>query len=378
MEKFDPQKFYEPLFDDQPIFGAIERVNQEIVDLINANQFQFSVKNVKEKKLPEFIKKFEATDFFLLCFQIKPDTKGKGKAAKQVIDMRVGPDYLQKIDAMCLVLGDKTVHRFESNKQVVQFVQQLNEHGFEFKNEHVVGICYDAKHGHKILRSCFEFGEDQLQKIIWHDPKVAHWLLDPDVDEPNNLLHIADDYLQEQLNDVDAFLNDANKLIQNSDQGAMYTILFRTILLYPVMVRLRALLSERGMLDAYRNVEMPALLLFGDMELTGFTIDRLKIHASKTHWDGLIRRLTLKLQERNGGDVNPRSPQQMQELLRKAGLYEKYVEAYPLPEGMSIESLKTGREVLEKVRALVTFRQQPMPFSRNCHLVNRSAESVIG
>lgn len=349
--QFDPKLFYEPLFDDQKIFESIKKQSGEIIDQMNKNEFQFSVKNVKEKRLAEFVSKFKETEFFLICFQIKPDTKGKGRSAKLVVDMNVRPEYLAKIDALCIVLGDKTIHRFENHKQVTQLVDYLIMHGFEFAKEHVVGISFDAKHTYKILKCCFEFGEDNLRKITWYDPKLAHWSLDTDVKEPENLLHIADEYLDGQLEDVDTFLADANKLIQNPEGGADYSLLFRTILLYPVMVGLKALLQDRGLFESYVNIEMPALLLFGEMELTGFTIDILKLRKSKAEWQELVRKLILKLKARNGGvDLNPRSPQQVQNLLKENGLYEKYIEKYGLPEGMSIDSLKTGKEILEKVR----------------------------
>lgn len=353
--KFDPQLFYEPIFDDQSIFASIEKQNQEIIQLINANEFQFSVSSVKAKRLADFVKKFKATKFFLICFQIKPDTKGKGKSAKQVIDMKVGPNYLNKIETMCIVLGDKTIYRFD-NKAIVEFIDHLNRHGFEFENEHVVGICFDAKHAYKILSSCFEFGKENLAKIIWHDPMVAYWLLDPDEKEPVNLLYIAEDFLQEQLNDVQRFLKEANQLMQDQPEAG-YSIFFRTILLYPVMARLRALLRERNLFDSYANIEMPALLLFGEMELTGLSVDVLNLRRSKTNWDALIRKLTLKLKARNGGDeINPRAPGQMRTLLDKNGLYDRYFEVFPLPEGVSKESVKTDRGTLERViYAFLTF-----------------------
>lgn len=174
---------------------------------------------------------------------------------------------------------------------------------------------------------------------------MAHWSLDPDVTEPDSLMHIAADYLQ--LNDVEAFLANANEVIKGNPQEL--TTLFRTVLTIPIIVEQRKQLKEDNLFDSYMNVELPVLLLFGEMELTGFTLDVLLARKSKTEWNKLINKLNSKIKERNGDFVNVRSPLQVREMFEQLGLYDKYIEHFPLADGETKESLKTGREILEKV-----------------------------
>lgn len=351
ISRFDPKLFYRSDFydekADEEIFKKIEAQNEELCKEFNENRFTFSLKNMKTKKIPEFIEKFRASSFFLLCFQIKGRTKGSGKAAKTVFEQRVGPDYLKEIDAICIMLDDRHIYRFEGDEQIKQFREALARHGFEFEMERVVGICFDTKHAYKILKCCLEIDEATLRKIIWHDPKMAHWSLDPDTEEPASLMQITAEYLQ--LDDVEAFLANANEVMKNDP--LKYSGLFRTVLLMPVMVEQRKLLKEQELFDSYINVELPALLLFGQMELTGFTFDVLLSRKSKKEWDSLINQLNQLIKDRNQEFVNVRSPQQVKAMLEKLGLYDQYVEHFPLAEGEVKENLKTGKEILEKVRA---------------------------
>lgn len=161
ISQFDPKLFYESDFfdasSDQRIFELIEAQNKELCEEFNENKFQFSVKNMRTKKIPDFINKFRSTDFFTLCFQIKGRTKGTGKSAKTVFDMRVGPDYLEEIDTICIMLDDRQIYRFQGDDHIEQFKKALNRHGFEFEKERVVGICFDVKHGYKVwLIRCSE------------------------------------------------------------------------------------------------------------------------------------------------------------------------------------------------------------------------------
>ena len=136
------------------------------------------------------------------------------------------------------------------------------------------------------------------------------------------------------------------------------------------------MLNERNLFNSYVNIEMPVLQLFGDMELNGFTIDICYLKKSIKEWTSLCNALDNKLKAHNDGEaVNPRSSLQVHNLLEKNGLYDKYVEQYGLPEGVSIETLKTGKDILEKMKDLDELPSCILDMRKLYHLIS-AAETI--
>ena len=180
--KFDPKSFYQSTFyneeADRKCFQQIESQSNELLESINEAEFQFKVSHMKEKKLKSFIEKLKNTNLFLICFEILAEYTGKRVLKLKPTDLKVRPEYLEKIENMCIQLGDSTIYYFKSNNLIQQFVSALNRYEFEFVNENVNCVCFDSKFAYKIMKSCFEFDEKSLSKIYWYDVKCAHWLID--------------------------------------------------------------------------------------------------------------------------------------------------------------------------------------------------------
>lgn len=116
--------------------------------------------------------------------------------------------------------------------------------------------------------------------------KVAHWLLNPDADEPNSLFDLLPFYLQ-----IENAKNFVRQIDETASKNKDYRVLTQSVLLYPVMSNLRKQLVEKKLIDSYFNVEIPVLLIFGDMELTGFTIDKLCLKKSIKDWNSILTKL---------------------------------------------------------------------------------------
>ena len=179
--EYNCKQFYESHYnqlDDDRCFERINLTATELCDKLNesqknSKQFQFVIKEIKAKKMRSFIDKFRSTDMFLIYFDLKT-LPGKTKKSKPITDLRVRPGFLDNIEKICILLGgDQTINWFKTKDAIQAFKDELYTHGLEFENESVTAICFDVKLTYKIFKSCFEIDDDNLNKIIWHDPKVS-------------------------------------------------------------------------------------------------------------------------------------------------------------------------------------------------------------
>ncbi len=107
---------------------------------------------------------------------------------------------------------------------------------------------------------------------------------------------------------------------------------------------LPARLTAAGLLDLYRDLELPLVRVLVDMERAGLPIDRSAFAAFLVEVEQGLADLTARIYEQAGGEFNLRSSQQMAEVLfKKLGLK---------PRGRTGGgALSTAVEVLEKLSA---------------------------
>lgn len=105
------------------------------------------------------------------------------------------------------------------------------------------------------------------------------------------------------------------------------------------------------------------------MELKGLTLDVLYLDKAIKEWDSYIKLMQKEIKARNNGvEVNVRSPKQVQTLLKETGLYDKYIEAYNI-QGVEASELKTGKDILEKMRELDTLPGYILDSRKVFHLI---------
>ncbi len=103
-----------------------------------------------------------------------------------------------------------------------------------------------------------------------------------------------------------------------------------------------ALLEKNGMLQLYREIELPLARVLSDMELTGFKVDTAVLRAFSERLEADIQRLTDEIYAMSGEVFNINSPKQLGEVL--------FVKMGLAPPRRVKNGYATGAEVLEKLR----------------------------
>lgn len=169
---------------DNLSYETIQTESAKICEKINKNSYQHLVKKISnsESKIRNFIKKFEAAHTFLIYFNlIDVQQKSKNSKKKKTENPRIEPSFLDNIGQMCIVLGDNIINYFSDNATIQTLKQVLDQHGLNFVNEKVTAVCFDAKQGYKLLKSCFDISDECLNKIFWHDVKTGRIFVDYEI-----------------------------------------------------------------------------------------------------------------------------------------------------------------------------------------------------
>jgi len=369
--KLNNKLFYDSPYNqgvDERCFQKVDLQAYEICNQINANNLDYMIKVIEKKKMATFIRKLESTELFIchvkLTSQIVKEKDFISNAERTCQDTRVTPEWLEKIETMCFLFGTQTIYCLNSNQKVRIFREHLITSRFEFKQKLVTAICWDAKVVYKILRSCIGFSDQNLKKIYWHDPKIAHWMIDPDSKDPDNFLEIArihldisnkDTYFRKIKRNIDEYQRKKDKSPEKDPE-----MLVTSLLIYPVMSKLKHLLKEKLLYVSYINVELPVLIIFAKMELKGFTLNRNELNRCIDKWIKLNDKLEIlihnyliskNIKTPNEKRLNVRNPREVRPIFHRLGLYDELVKR---PEfrinKKAAEKLKTGKDVLEKMR----------------------------
>jgi DNA polymerase-1 len=111
-----------------------------------------------------------------------------------------------------------------------------------------------------------------------------------------------------------------------------------------VMGVLKQKLEENGMLELYRQIEIPVAFVLADMEREGVRVDGAALREYGTELAGRIRTLEAKICEAAGEEFNINCPKQLGEIL-----FEKLY----LPYGKKTKTgWSTNADVLEKLQGL--------------------------
>lgn len=342
---------------DDQCFEIVDEVSKEICKQIQTTRtYEFDFRNISQRdKLNSFVDKFRKEELLLIYFKMKlmvvEEKDFLGGKQKKMQNTKVQPGFLDKIEWMCVMFGTKgsrptTVYKL-NRKMCQKLKERIARDDFEFERSSVVCISFDAKFTQKMFKCCFAMSDRSLSKIIWHDPKVAHWLLNPDANEPEQIMEIAEEYLTPMVDQA------RNFMIKCRNLELQDALLPNTLLLYPVMWKLKQMLDEKSLYESYINVELPILSVFAKCELNGFTLDHEYSRNCTNLWIQLIKTLEDLIRKKCGrGQLNVRSPQDVQKVLRNLNLYKKYKEFYGLEPNFSEEKLKTGKDVLDKMRKI--------------------------
>ncbi|MBI3097346.1 MAG: DNA polymerase I [Planctomycetes bacterium] len=182
------------------------------------------------------------------------------------------------------------------------------------------------------------------------DPMVASYLLHPE-QRQHNLESIARDILGHQMITYAEVTGTGKKQIgfaevdvetakTYSGEDADVTLL--------VAHELERRLEESGLMPLFRDLEMPLLPVLREMEMTGVRLDVALLGALSKEMESSCDALRAKIAREAGGDFNPDSPKQLQEVL---------FERLKLPRGRKTKTgYSTDVDVLETLA-----RVHPLP-----------------
>ena len=168
-----------------------------------------------------------------------------------------------------------------------------------------------------LLAGCFT-------ERLHFDVALADYLIDPESGE-HELARVAEALLGRPL--------------PEEEPARSFAALEAVEALYPP---LRAKLAENGMLQLYRDVELPLVWILAQMEIVGVKVDVPYLEKLQVEFDERIRAIEKDIEVLAGEPVNPNSPKQLGHIL---------FEVLELPV---VKKTKTGystsAEVLEALR----------------------------
>lgn len=188
-----------------------------------------------------------------------------------------------------------------------------------FERDHFQVLTDDAKKlAHALLLAgCFT-------ERLHFDVALADYLIDPESGE-HELARVAEALL--------------GRTLPEEEPARSFAALEAVEALYPP---LRAKLAENGMLQLYRDVELPLTWILAQMEIVGVKVDVPYLEKLQVEFDERIRAIEKDIEIMAGEPVNPNSPKQLGHIL---------FEVLELPV---VKKTKTGystsAEVLEALR----------------------------
>lgn len=188
-----------------------------------------------------------------------------------------------------------------------------------FERDHFQVLTDDAKKfAHALLLAgCFT-------ERLHFDVALADYLIDPESGE-HELARVAEALLGRPL--------------PEEEPARSFAALEAVEALYPP---LRAKLAENGLLQLYRDVELPLTWILAQMEIVGVKVDVPYLEKLQVEFDERIRAIEKDIEIMAGEPVNPNSPKQLGHIL---------FEVLELPV---VKKTKTGystsAEVLEALR----------------------------
>lgn len=347
---------------DEECFKIVDLVSAEFCEQVDAGDFRYSVRKIDSlATLNSFLSKFEKAPLLLVNFKMDKMPVYEKDFLKDdrrcVQDTKVKPYFIDRIQWMCVMIGTNMIYSLdrewcqEFKKRIRAGAEESEQtkifNGFTAKA--VPCVSFDSKFTLKMFKCCFEMSDENLAKITWYDPKVAHWLLNPDAREPESILEIAEEYLELQQPK-----NFIQKWREQAEREKELPPLAPTILLYPVLAKLRQILKEKKLYESYVIVEMPVLTIFANIELNGFTFDREYVYECTDTWGKLSTRLN-ELIGKNGGKVrgktlNVAAPDEVQKVFTSLKIYKAYKEKNGLSPNFPDSKLKTGKGILEELK----------------------------
>ena len=187
-------------------------------------------------------------------------------------------------------LMDEQLHRYAIafSKTDVSIVHSL-EMGSWAQDRNIEKILHDAK---SIAR------ENGLSGVIF-DTSLAAYLVNPGV------------RTQEFKDLLDRWGDGASI----SDSSPEQSLLATASSLFALRDSLSRELQDRGLMDLYRDLELPVAELLADMENRGIAVDRKVLEKLAVFFEGEVNRETLAAHASVGHEFNVASPKQLQVVL---------------------------------------------------------------
>ena len=124
-------------------------------------------------------------------------------------------------------------------------------------------ITFDVKQTFQVFRNFFKIDLEKLvTEIDWYDPRIAHWLFDPESRRPERVSELIKKYIPH----FQYLLPLKDDIV--ADQC------ISTCLLFPLINVLNEKLNKDSIYNAFKNIEIQTRFVIGEMEITGIGIDK--------------------------------------------------------------------------------------------------------
>ncbi len=210
-----------------------------------------------------------------------------------------------------------------------------------FENDSIGKIGHNLKFDIMMLAN---YGVDVCGKL--DDTMVGHYLLQPEM--YHGMDYLAEVLLKYNTIKIEELIGEKGKKQLNMrqvdvDKVAKYAAEDADVTMR-LFNKLMPEIEKRGVLELYRDVEMPLIKVLVRMERNGVLIDDFALMQTAEMMNGQLRNIEREIREVAGSEINISSPRQIGELLfDKLRLSEK-------PKKTKTGQYVTDEETLEQLR----------------------------
>lgn len=179
---------------------------------------------------------------------------------------------------------------------------------------------------------------------IAYDAMIGMYLIDPSAGG-YSIKNISREFLSSDIPELKDILGSGKKKkslkdLELSERAEFFSRELRVIA--DTKEQIESIISERDMEELFYEVELPLVVVLGDMQYRGFKIDIAELQRLRVELDGKLEKLTSEIYDMAGGEFNINSPKQLSEILfEKLGL---------IPGKKTKTGYSTNADVLEKLR----------------------------
>ena len=308
LKKFESPKEIDNENDPRESFEKVEKGQEEIAlkDLLDSDENDSEKTDHKKESV---------------------DSGISGRKKLGVYILSAGKREDDTIHGLFLSNGSKTY--FFSNRNTINNKKiDFNKLLVSFLEQGIRLLFPDLKSALYAFPEGAAYRNDNMEKDLFFDASVAAYILNP----------LSNDYPMEQVlkDEMGIILQSQSELLKKqsiddvisqydlsgslADEAFMYGAI-QAYVPYAVEERMTEKLVETGMIDLYKNIEMPLVFTLFDMEICGMTMEKDELKAYGEELSKTEKEIEQRIYDTTGEKFNINSPKQLGVILfEKMGL----------------------------------------------------------